>query len=410
MAVSLKMKRLRIFFAADHTPNARIASSQLWYNNLYLPLVDLGHEVISFEYDLSPHFRNLNPSYPEQKAFIKENRPKLETALLKQVEEAHRDEPLDLFFSYFYSACIRPETVRAIHDMGIVTVNWYCNAAHQFHLIQEIAPAFDYCLVPEKFRLVDYRRIGANPIYCQEAANPNTYRPFDVPKEYDVTFVGQCYGERPSLVRQILNAGIDLRVWGPGWHRYSASRDSKHFLPEKVLRKAVEGLSAVGATKSWKPWSSWVQRLLKKLLRETPDVADKKQQKLPVNCIGGILSDEEVVKMYSRSKINLGFSACGSTTELDQRILQIRLRDFEVPMCGGFYLVEYTKELEDFFAIGDEIVCYRNFDDLVDKIRYYLSHKNERKAIAEAGRRRCLKDHSWHRRFTSAFREMGLLQ
>lgn len=400
---------MRVFYAADHTPNARMPSSQLWYNNLYLPLVDLGHDVIPFKYDLTPHFRNLNPSSQEQKAFIEKNRPKLETALLKQVEEAHRDKPLDLFFSYFYSACIRPETVTAIHDMGIVTVNWYCNAAHQFHLIEEIAPAFDYCLVPERFRLTDYRRIGANPIYCQEAANPNIYRPFEVPQEYDVTFVGQCYGERPSLVRQILHAGIDLRAWGPGWRRYSASPDFKRSLTEQILRKAMGGLSTVWGTKLQKLWPkrvSWVKRLW----HEAPDIIEKKEQKLSGSCIGGILSDDEMVKMYSRSKINLGFSACGSRAESDGRILQIRLRDFEVPMCGGFYLVEYMKEREEFFAIGEEIVCYRDFGDLVDKIRYYLSHENERKAIAEAGRKRCLKDHSWQRRLTSAFREMGVSQ
>jgi len=29
----------------------------------YLPLVDLGHEVGRFEYDMAPHFRNLDPAY-----------------------------------------------------------------------------------------------------------------------------------------------------------------------------------------------------------------------------------------------------------------------------------------------------------------------------------------------------------
>ena len=112
--------------------------------------------------------------------------------------------------------------------------------------------------------------------------------------------------------------------------------------------------------------------------------------------------------MYSRSKINLGFSSCGNTHETGERILQVRLRDFEVPMSGGFYIVEYMEELEEFFSIGKEIVCYTDEEDLADKIKYYLEHDDERERIRKAGYERCLRDHSWHKRFQMAFKEMGL--
>jgi len=69
--------------------------------------------------------------------------------------------------------------------------------------------------------------------------------------------------------------------------------------------------------------------------------------------LGGTLSNIEMVKLYSRSKINLGFSSCGDTHKTGERILQVRLRDFEVPMSGGFYMVEYMAELEEFFDIGN---------------------------------------------------------
>jgi spore maturation protein CgeB len=91
-----------------------------------------------------------------------------------------------------------------------------------------------------------------------------------------------------------------------------------------------------------------------------------------------------------------------------ERVLQLRLRDFEVPMSGGFYMVEYAEELEDFFEVGKEIVCYEGPDDLVNKIRYYLAHEVEREAIRKAGHERALLDHTWKRRFEKAFREMGL--
>ena len=81
--------------------------------------------------------------------------------------------------------------------------------------------------MPEKFRLENYRAIGARPIYCQEGANPNIYKPHNVPVEFEVTFVGQAYGERPDYIRHLLDRGVDVRVWGYGWDKFSQSHQSR---------------------------------------------------------------------------------------------------------------------------------------------------------------------------------------
>ena len=129
---------------------------------------------------------------------------------------------------------------------------------------------------------------------------------------------------------------------------------------------------------------------------------------LPPDIMGGVLSDFDLIQLYSRSRINLGFSACGNTHESDERITQIRLRDFEIPMSGGFYMVEYMRELEEFFEIGKEIVCYTDAHDLADKIEYYLRYDDEREAIRQAGFERCRRDHTWQKRFKDAFKSIGL--
>ncbi|MBA3030687.1 MAG: glycosyltransferase [Desulfobacteraceae bacterium] len=361
---------MRIFYASDTTPNSNFQSN-IWRNNLLLPLIDLGHDVIEFNYDLRQTFRHLNTQNPKNKNYIAKNRPELSNNLFNQVKTAHGKKPVDLFFSYFFDACVLPQTIEDIKSLGIQTVNWYCNGAHQLHLVSEISPYYDWCLVPEKFRMDDYKNMGANPIYCQEAANPNIYKPYPVDIEYDVTFVGQAYGDRPNYIDRILSAGIDIRIWGQNWSKHSSSDRS-------------------------------IFKRIKKLIQRG------KSPSLPSKIIGPVLSDEEMIKMYSRSKINLGFSTCGSTHKSEERILQVRLRDFEVPMSGGFYMVEYMEELEEFYEIGKEIVCYHNVDDLIDKIWYYLAHDQERESIRNSGYQRCLKDHSWHKRFQNAFDKMAL--
>src|SRR5262245_50651070 len=176
---------MRIFYAAGRMPNQAVFGSTLWRDNLYLSLLDLGHNLIEFDYDLEPLIGKADFELPGNLDFIKQHRPRAERELLRQIKAAHSKEPIQLFFSYFYSSCVSAEVIREIRALGILTIHWYCNASYQINLVQDIAASYDYCLVPEKFRLDDYRRLGANPLYCQEAANPNIYKPVDTPKDID---------------------------------------------------------------------------------------------------------------------------------------------------------------------------------------------------------------------------------
>lgn len=394
---------MRIFYAADNSADPRLGiQSNIWRNNLYCTLIDLGHDVVEFDYDLQETIQKVDKSL--HLSFITKNRPQITRELLRQIRQAHSERPIDLFFSYFYDACVMVEGLEQIKAMGIKTVNWYCNGSYQFHLVEEISPHYDWCLVPEKFRLENYRAIGARPIYCQEGANPNMYKPHNVPVEFAVTFVGQAYGERPDYIRHLLDRGVDVRVWGYGWNKFAQSYQSRNAGSTRLLGQAVREFLSNTA------WQDGLRRLLNlellrsagKTVRETPAVT------LPDKIIGGVLTDSDMIQMHSRSKINLGFSSCGTTHETEERIVQVRLRDFEVPMSGGFYLVEYMEELEEFFDIGKEIVCYSDPDDLVDKIEYYLEHDHQREEIRRAGYERALRNHTWHKRFEMAFKQMGM--
>lgn len=388
---------LRIFYASTHSTNSLMPSSRLWYINLFLPLVDLGHDVVPFDYDLVPHYRHADVCDATHVAFVEEHRPQLEQRLLEQIEAAHRAKPIDLFFSYFYSAFCRPEVIAEIRRMGIMTINWYCNGSYQFQLVQDIAPAYNFCLVPEKFRLDDYRRIGANPVYFQEAANPNFYKPYPLPRIYDVTFVGQKYGERPEYIRYLFEQGIDVRVWGWGWQPAPIAVDSASALPwsHQLYRYATQSRLY-----------SFFRHLKRRLRPSSVNVPEAAP--LPTHIVGPPLSDDAMIRLYSQSKVSLGFSTCGNTHLAAQRVTQVRLRDFEAPMSGAFYMVENMEEIFEFFEPGKEIVCYEDKEDLADKLRYYLAHDEERERIRLAGHRRALAEHTWQQRFDRLFRTIGL--
>ncbi len=372
---------MRLFYAVPRSPSVYLPTSTVWHQNFFPTFREMGCEVIEAAEDVDQFYRNATDG-----AWIRENRPRFCERLYEAIRCAHRESSIDIFFSYFYDVCVTPETIRAIRDLGIVTVNFTCNNAHQFDLVAEISPAFDYCIVPERAALQRYRDVGARAIHLQLAANPNVYHPYALPREYDVTFVGAKYAERPAYIHHLLQGGVSVRVWGPEWAGGGVGAKAVRSI-RRV--RTLEDLKALG------------RRALLRIKTRTMDRA--------LRAISGPpLPDEEMVRLYSRSKISLGFSAVGEVHNPSPQIKHLRLRDFEAPMCGAFYLTGHTDEIEEYFEVGKEIVCYIDKDELLDKARYFLRHPEAAERVREMGRRRALSQHTWAHRFQALFRAMDL--
>jgi spore maturation protein CgeB len=65
---------------------------------------------------------------------------------------------------------------------------------------------------------------------------------------------------------------------------------------------------------------------------------------------------------------------------------------------GALVLTESARNLPGLFTPGEEVVTYDGPEDLVEKVRHYLVHEDERARIAEAGRRRTLAEHTYEHR------------
>ena len=51
------------------------------------------------------------------------------------------------------------------------------------------------------------------------------------------------------------------------------------------------------------------------------------------------------------------------------------------------------KYLNDYFLVGHEIESYSNVDELIEKVEYFLEHKEERERIALNGFKRVQRDY-----------------
>ena len=97
----------------------------------------------------------------------------------------------------------------------------------------------------------------------------------------------------------------------------------------------------------------------------------------------------EMPIVFNHSKINLNISSKAIREGLP-------LRMFDIMGCGGFMISNYQSEITDYFNIGEHLVVYESFEDLEDKLNYYLEHDSERMEIARNGYEEVKANHNYN--------------
>ena len=92
---------------------------------------------------------------------------------------------------------------------------------------------------------------------------------------------------------------------------------------------------------------------------------------------------QDYTKALNHSKIALCFYS-GWNKDLENS------RMYEIPACGTFMLAKRNSENIKFFEEAKEAEFFLSDEELLEKVKYYLSHPQERQRIAAAGRKRCL--------------------
>jgi spore maturation protein CgeB len=370
---------VRIFFAVPRSA---------WVDlNLRRSLEDMGHELVRFDF----------PGWPDEadEHWQRVGKPRTNERLLSRFRAALRQGRVDLFYGYFYSSVVYPETIELIRQSGVPTVNFSCNNVHQFDLVRDIASRFDVCVVPERAAIADFKAVGAVPVRIQLAANPSVYRPYPEPRIHDVTFVGQRYADRADFLDYLSRHGIDVRAWGAGWQTHKRL-DVAH---GKAALALIEDERLDG-----------IRRLIRRRLSFAPAQAcTSAQPEVDTSSFGGPrLLQADLVKTFSQSRLSLGFATAGSSHLSHKRLTHLRLREFEAPMSGALYLTEDQPELAEYFEPGKEVLTYVDRQDLLDKARYYLAHQEESERIRRGGFVRARQNHTWQHRFRELFGVLGL--
>lgn len=238
---------------------------------------------------------------------------------------------------------IRPETLRAVRgEQPQATLVFHSEddmaAAHnQSIFFRSALPLYDVVFTHKSYNRdsEELQALGAKRVvYLPKSFDASFHRPIELaPNDRErvgarVGFVGTFEEERASSLLWLCEQGIDVRVFGNGWSRWT----NKHPL------LIVEDQPIYG---------------------------------------------EDYVRAINATDINLGFLRKAN------RDLHTD-RSVEIPACGAFLLAERTQEHQHLFEEGSEAEYFGSHAELLMKVRYYLRYEEERRSIAAAGRARCL--------------------
>lgn len=96
----------------------------------------------------------------------------------------------------------------------------------------------------------------------------------------------------------------------------------------------------------------------------------------------------EMPQIFKSSKINLNLIRSFVDSGLPMRV-------FDVLGCGGFLLTNAKKDIYKYFEDGKHLVVFHDWNDLIEKLHYYLTHEEERIEIAQNGYEEVKKHHTY---------------
>lgn len=404
---------MRIFCAIRHANDPRQFYGGLWSANFYPALRELGHELVESQIDLLPNSRFMGVADGLTKEEL-EVRARTTEQILTEVRAAHASAPVDLFLSYFYNAHFDPAGFAELRRLGILSVNFYCNSIHQFSQVAAIAAQADFAWHAEREARASYLAVGAKPIWVQMGADPKVYHPLPgLGRAGKACFVGQRYADRDRWMAALIRAEVPVDVYGHGWGEESgeSSTDASDPVPTDYLGRAHP---APGSRASYRVA---IQQTLQRdgCFRGAARLVRQWRQRRETRQLAPLFTPhakgmaQSVAHTFSSYELCLNFSnVWGDGRPGSPLIPHVRLRDFEAPMCRTCYLTGHTEEITEFYEVGKEIETYRSPAELVDKVRFYLSHPEAAEQLREAGFRRAVRDHTWKRRFEELFTKLAL--
>ncbi|WP_342421414.1 glycosyltransferase [Paenibacillus sp. FSL E2-0178] len=243
-----------------------------------------------------------------------------------------------------------------IKQTQVKSAIWMTEDPYYMDWTVPLTPYFDYIFTIDQAALEQYKQRGHPRVYhLPLGTDPQLFHPAPISEEYasDLCLVGVPYRNRIELIEFLLEkTDYHIQIVGRGWGKY---------------------------------YKEWVQHSNRN-----------------IELVNAWVKPETVVNYYNGSKIVLNVHRPSDEKYNRNRMgiiaKSINNRTFDAASCEAFQLTDYKEELECNFKDGEEVISFRDKEDLLKKIDYYMTNGEERDHIAKAARKRVLESHTFQHR------------
>jgi len=233
---------------------------------------------------------------------------------------------------------LMPETLKYIKSFDTKLVNWssddFFNATTTLKVLDrsnvvKVLKSYDCIFTPRMHLATEYLKLGAKRVellnwYHRPGLK---FASEKVPAQnylYEISFIGAWSPRREQILSALPQK---LHIWGWGWGKHA----SKNFIKKNICH------GQIGMTK--------------------------------------------MMSIFNQSKININILTVENRDTTN-------FRNYEIPASGGFQLAEWSHDISELFIPNNEIVLFKNENELVQKTEEYLRGEKKREEIARNGYRR----------------------
>ena len=298
----------------------------------------------------------------------------------RAVLDAARDFQPDLVWGE-KQEYLRADTLHALRAQGARLAHFTPDPYFSLYwkrtrLMDAAMGEFDVLVYCKRYEEAQYKALGKPLIYMPLGFCDEVHRPLpssDPRWHCAVGFLGGWEPRRDRLLHDVAASGADLKIWGGYW---DFLRDGKWTPRRHIILRQLAGGDA---------WRIHRDAVLARAWQ------------------GDEVYDDDYARALTGSRIGLGFL---------RKVVpdQHTTRTFEIPACGSMLLADRTDEHQAFFSEGKEAEYFASSEELQDKLRYYAGHEDARKAMADAGYRRCQTGgYDYVSRLSQALKTMDML-
>lgn len=241
-------------------------------------------------------------------------------------------------YRFIHPSCIK-NIKENLRNTKVIHIN--PDAIITFEHQQIFASNYDSYYTKDPF-IVDFmkNKMKLNTHYFPEAFNPRVHKPViadrvQLEKEIgiDLTMFGTMYPYRAKMASEVINAGINVALFGIPDKRFPREEIIKNFRNEYIT-------------------------------------GDRKAEVL--------FGSKIVLNNFHYAEVN-----------------SANVKFFEINGIGAFQLCDYKPVLEEYSKVDVENFTYKTIDEAIEKIKYYLNKPKERYEISDQQREYFHKNHTY---------------